>query len=63
MEVHNWGLNVGNVQVNNIGLSSIFLIGDNEEIILSSFLDSRLDVAATEPIVPLTNGEARGIKE
>lgn len=38
MEVHNYGLHVANVQIDAIAASSVFLIGDNDSIVLSSFL-------------------------
>lgn len=53
IEVHNWGLNVGNIQITAITASSIFLIGDNEEIILSSFFDTPPESYALGPIVPV----------
>ncbi|WP_156288831.1 spore gernimation protein GerPD [Oceanobacillus salinisoli] len=40
MEVHNYGLHVGSVEIDAIGSSSVFLIGDNESIVLSSFFDT-----------------------
>lgn len=53
MEVHNWGLNVGNVQIDNVTLSSVCLIGDNEEITLSSFFDTPPESLTIGPLVPL----------
>lgn len=53
MEVHNWGLNVGNVQIDNVSASSVFLIGDNEEIILSSFFDTPPEAYTVGSLVPL----------
>lgn len=53
MEVHNWGLNVGNIQVDNVSASSVFLIGDNDEFILSSFFDTPPEAFTVGSIVPL----------
>ncbi|WP_188455259.1 spore gernimation protein GerPD [Virgibacillus oceani] len=53
IEVHNWGLNVGNVGIDNIAASSIFLIGDNDEIVLSSFFDTPPEAFTIGNIVPL----------
>ncbi|MBU5266209.1 spore gernimation protein GerPD [Virgibacillus proomii] len=53
MEVHNWGLNVGNIQVDNVSASSVFLIGDNDEFILSSFFDTPPEAFTVGNIVPL----------
>lgn len=53
MEVHNWGLNIGNVRVDNISSSSILLIGDNEELLLSSYFDTPPEAFTLGNIVPL----------
>ncbi|PAV29240.1 spore gernimation protein GerPD [Virgibacillus profundi] len=53
IEVHNWGLNVENVQVDNVAASSVFLIGDNEEMNLSSFFDTPPEAFTIGNIVPL----------
>ncbi|SHG22163.1 spore gernimation protein GerPD [Ornithinibacillus halophilus] len=53
LEVHNWGLNVENVQIDAIGSSSIFLIGDNEEIKLSSFYDTPPESYTVGNLIPL----------
>nr|WP_188634138.1 spore gernimation protein GerPD [Lentibacillus kapialis] len=53
MEVHNWDLNVENVAITTISASSVFLIGDNDEFVLSSFFDTPPEVAALGSIVPL----------
>ncbi|GAA0448189.1 MAG: spore gernimation protein GerPD [Bacillota bacterium] len=53
MEVHNWGLNVENVNVDNVSASSVFLIGDNDEICLSSFFDTPPEAFTFGNIVPL----------
>ncbi len=54
MEVHNYDLQVGNVQIDAISASSVFLVGDNEEIILSSFFDTPPEAAMIGSIVPLS---------
>ncbi|MFD1039007.1 spore gernimation protein GerPD [Virgibacillus byunsanensis] len=53
IEVHNWGLDVGNVEIDAITASSVFLIGDNEEINLASFYDTPPEAFAIGSIVPL----------
>ncbi|CDQ40678.1 MULTISPECIES: hypothetical protein [Virgibacillus] len=53
MEVHNWGLNVENVSIDNVSASSVFLIGDNDEISLSSFFDTPPEAFTISNIVPL----------
>ncbi|MRH44184.1 spore gernimation protein GerPD [Aquibacillus halophilus] len=52
-EVHNWGLNVGNVEITGVASSSIFLIGDNETIKLTSFYDTPPDSYIVGSLVPL----------
>ncbi|WP_284139458.1 MULTISPECIES: spore gernimation protein GerPD [unclassified Virgibacillus] len=53
LEVHNWDLNVQNVQVKVVTSSSVFLIGDNEEITLSSFFDTPPESYIIGSVVPL----------
>ncbi|WP_047986178.1 hypothetical protein [Ornithinibacillus californiensis] len=53
IEVHNWGLSVGDVAIEAIASSSVFLIGDNEEIKLSSFYDTPPESYIVGNIVPL----------
>ncbi|WP_099157235.1 spore gernimation protein GerPD [Virgibacillus ndiopensis] len=53
IEVHNWGLNVGNVCIDALSASSIFLIGDNDEMTLSSFFDTPPEAFTVGNIVPL----------
>lgn len=53
LEVHNWGLNVGNVQIDAITASSVFLIGDNDDMMLSSFFDTPPEAFTVGAIVPL----------
>ncbi|RLL45039.1 spore gernimation protein GerPD [Oceanobacillus piezotolerans] len=53
MEIHNWGLCVGNVQIGSVSSASVFLIGDNEEIVLSSFFDTPPESFTVASLVPL----------
>lgn len=53
MEIHNYGLYVGNVEIDAISSSSIFLIGDNDSIVLSSFFDTPLESYPDPTLVPL----------
>ncbi|WP_042149090.1 spore gernimation protein GerPD [Paucisalibacillus sp. EB02] len=53
IEVHNWGLCVGNVAIETVASSSVFLIGDNEEIKLSSFFDTPPESYIVGSLVPL----------
>lgn len=53
LEVHNYGLNVGNVHIDAIASSSTFLIGDNETIVLSSFFDTPPESYVITNLVPL----------
>lgn len=52
-EVHNCGLNVGNIQITGVASSSVFLIGDNEQIVLSSIFDTPPESLIIGPFVPL----------
>ncbi|GGA73753.1 spore gernimation protein GerPD [Ornithinibacillus halotolerans] len=54
LEVHNWGLSVGDVAIELVASSSVFLIGDNEEIKLSSFLDTPPESYVIGNLVPLS---------
>ncbi|MFD1850036.1 spore gernimation protein GerPD [Oceanobacillus bengalensis] len=54
-ELHNWNLNVGNVEIGGISASSVFLIGDNDEMILSSFYDTPPESFTIGNIVPLSS--------
>lgn len=56
-EVHNWGLEVGNVSIEVVSSSSVFLIGDNDEINLSSFLTHRLKPLLLATLYRLPNKE------
>ncbi|AXI08748.1 spore gernimation protein GerPD [Oceanobacillus zhaokaii] len=53
IEVHNWGINVGNIQVEGVSSSSVLLIGDNEQIYLSSFFDTPPESFTSANILPL----------
>ncbi|PWU67759.1 MULTISPECIES: hypothetical protein [Gracilibacillus] len=39
-DVHNWNLEVGNVSILGISSSSLFIVGDTNEIQLSSLFDT-----------------------
>lgn len=54
MEVHNYQLHVANVQIDAIASSSIFLIGDNDSIVLSSFFDTPPESYSVINLVPLS---------
>lgn len=56
-EVHNCGLNVGNVQITGVASSSVFLIGDTEQITLSSIFDTPPESLIVGPFVPLARLE------
>jgi len=58
-EVHNCGLNVGNIQVTGVASSSVFLIGDNEHISLSSIFDTPPESYIVGPFVPLAREDQR----
>lgn len=51
--VHNWGLNVGDIQIGDVSGSSVFLIGDNELMTLNSFFDTPPESYTIGNIVPL----------
>ncbi|SET14073.1 spore germination protein PD [Oceanobacillus limi] len=53
IEVHNWGLQVGDIKIDAIASSSVFLIGDNEQITLSSFFDTPPESYEVGLLVPL----------
>lgn len=40
LEVHNWDVNVGDIDIKAVTASSIFLIGDTETIQLQSYFDT-----------------------
>ncbi|TMN23067.1 spore gernimation protein GerPD [Lentibacillus cibarius] len=54
MEVHNWELCVDQVDIGTVTASSVFLIGDNERFVLSSFFDTPPEAATIGTIVPLS---------
>jgi len=51
--VHNWELCVSNVNIEAVSASSVFLIGDNDEMKLSSFFDTPPEAFTIGTIVPL----------
>ncbi|MEN1970359.1 spore gernimation protein GerPD [Lentibacillus sp. N15] len=53
LEVHNWNLCVGDVQIDAVTGSSVFLIGDNDEMKLSSFFDTPPEAFTIGTVVPL----------
>ncbi|KGX87794.1 hypothetical protein [Pontibacillus litoralis] len=58
-EVHNCQLQIGNVKIDAISSSSTFLIGDNEQMALSSIFDTPPESIIITPFVPLgRNGES-----
>lgn len=59
-EVHNWGINVGSVRIVGVASSSVFLIGDNEEITLSSFFDTPPESLIVGTMVPLGRQQIKG---
>ncbi|MFC0524850.1 spore gernimation protein GerPD [Pontibacillus salicampi] len=53
-EVHNCGLNVGNVRITAVSSSSVFLIGDTERFALNSIFDTPPEsFIVQQPLVPL----------
>ncbi|SEU03842.1 spore germination protein PD [Salinibacillus kushneri] len=56
--VHNWGLNVGHIQITGVSSSSVFLVGDNETIKLSSMFDTPPESYIVGSIIPF--GAGRG---
>ncbi len=58
-EVHNCGLNVGNIKITGVSSSSVFLIGDNEHISLSSIFDTPPESLIVGPFVPLAREDQR----
>ncbi|MFD2208464.1 hypothetical protein ACFSMW_01955 [Virgibacillus halophilus] len=54
MDVHNWYLDVCNIQVNAVATSSVFLVGDNESFQLSSLFDTPPESYPLQHIVPLS---------
>lgn len=53
LEVHNWGLNVGNIELGDVSASSVFLIGDSEVMTMSSYFDTPPESYTVGSIVPL----------
>lgn len=53
-EVHNYGLDVGKIDILGVSSSSIFIIGDTDNIILSSVFDTPPEsYIVIPPFVPL----------
>lgn len=59
-EVHNWGLNVGGIDITAISSSSVFLVGDNDYMQLQSYYDTPPESYIVGSLVPLrqVNGES-----
>jgi spore germination protein PD len=53
-EVNNWGICVDNVDIGAVASSSVFLIGDNQLIKLSSFFDTPPESYIVGALVPLS---------
>jgi len=53
-EVHNWDLNVGNVDIKVVSASSLFLVGDNECMQLQSYYDTPPESYIVGSLVPLS---------
>ncbi|QTM98657.1 spore gernimation protein GerPD [Sediminibacillus dalangtanensis] len=51
--VHNWDINVGNIEVSGVSSSSTLLVGDNEQINLQSFYDTPPESYIVGSLVPL----------
>ncbi|MRG87036.1 spore gernimation protein GerPD [Salinibacillus xinjiangensis] len=54
--VHNRELNVGHVQIMGVASSSVFLVGDNETIQLSSMYDTPPESYIVGSAVPFGSG-------
>lgn len=52
-QVTNHGLCVGEIRVIGVSVSSIFLVGDTEQIILSSVADSPPESVTVGQLIPL----------
>lgn len=53
-QVTNHALCVGEIRVVGVSVSSIFLVGDTEQIILSSLVDSPPESVTVGQLIPLT---------
>ncbi|WP_186579079.1 spore gernimation protein GerPD [Aquibacillus kalidii] len=62
-EVHNWGLHVGNIQVSGVTSSSVFLIGDNEQMVLDSYFDTPPESYIVGSFVPLGSSSTNRLEE
>ncbi|KPV61012.1 spore gernimation protein GerPD [Paenibacillus sp. A3] len=58
LQVENKQICVGNIQVEGVASSSVFLIGDVEVISLSSVFDTPPESLIIGPLVPLASGRA-----
>ncbi|GLI09953.1 putative spore germination protein GerPD [Paenibacillus tyrfis] len=56
LQVENKQICVGNIQVEGVASSSVFLIGDTEVISLSSVFDTPPESLIIGPLVPLASG-------
>ncbi|UFU01337.1 spore gernimation protein GerPD [Radiobacillus kanasensis] len=56
LEVHNWDLQVGDIQITGVSSSSLFLVGDMEEAKLTSYYDTPPDSYIVGSLVPLGGG-------
>ncbi|WP_081824258.1 spore gernimation protein GerPD [Paenibacillus sp. UNC451MF] len=56
-QVVNKGLCVGEIRVIGVSVSSVLLIGDTEQIVLSSISDTPPESVTTGPLVPLASEE------
>ncbi|WP_077623094.1 spore gernimation protein GerPD [Sediminibacillus massiliensis] len=54
-EVHNYGIQIGDIEVTGVTTSSVFLVGDNEEITLYSFFDTPPESLIVGSPVPMRN--------
>ncbi|UOR13175.1 spore gernimation protein GerPD [Halobacillus amylolyticus] len=55
--VHNYGLDIGNIDVSSVASSSVFLIGDSETIRLYSYYDTPPESLIIGPFVPIEQEE------
>lgn len=57
LQVENKEINIGNIQVVGVASSSLLLIGDAQNITLSSVFDTPPESLIIGPLVPLAPGE------
>ncbi|WP_182200065.1 spore gernimation protein GerPD [Paraliobacillus salinarum] len=60
-EVHNWGLNVGGIDITAIASSSVFLVGDNDCMQLQSYYDTPPESYIVGSLVPLSREDGESI--